>query len=161
MLLANKTTLTLARRDLFDARFQLISESGDEVNAENGTISSNASALEFLEAPSDLVPGVYEGGLKTWECSLDLVSYLDGIGFSSEDLRNKRILEVRQFDGYLDIRRLLLNRLDAERPYHLSIFSAVYFHYHHLLTPTPSKHKSIYKIITPRYSNSFLSLTFS
>jgi len=36
-------------------------------------------ALEFLDAPSDLVPGVYEGGLKTWECSLDLVDYLDGL----------------------------------------------------------------------------------
>lgn len=25
---------------------------------------------------SDLVSGVYEGGLKIWECSLDLVDYI-------------------------------------------------------------------------------------
>ena len=58
-------TLTLLRRDLFDARFQLISEER-EVQTD----------LEFIDAPSDLVPGTYEGGLKTWECSLDLIRYL-------------------------------------------------------------------------------------
>ena len=47
----------------------------------NGPTSSitDRKALEFLDAPSNLVPGVYEGRLKTWECSLDLVDYLDGL----------------------------------------------------------------------------------
>lgn len=75
--------LILARRDLFDARFQLISDGLDE-----------SSKLQFFDAPSDLVPGVYEGGLKTWECCLDLVDYLE----SNELLKSpmgKRILEVR------------------------------------------------------------------
>lgn len=31
----------------------------------------------FVDAPADLVPGTYEGGLKTWECALDLAAYLD------------------------------------------------------------------------------------
>ncbi|KAG7439467.1 uncharacterized protein BT62DRAFT_983419 [Guyanagaster necrorhizus] len=62
--------VTLARRDLFDARFQLIN---DEVNDEQ---KDNSPELGFLNAPSDLVQGVYEGGLKTWECSLDIVDYL-------------------------------------------------------------------------------------
>ena len=30
----------------------------------------------FDAGPSDLLPGYYEGGMKTWECSLDLVAYL-------------------------------------------------------------------------------------
>ena len=30
-----------------------------------------------LSASTDLVPGVYEGGLKIWECSEDLVHWLD------------------------------------------------------------------------------------
>ena len=69
----------MARRDLFDARFQLMSQTDDE----------------FLDAPSDLVPGVYEGGLKTWECSLDLVNYLDEIKDTEQRrLNGKRILEV-------------------------------------------------------------------
>jgi len=29
-----------------------------------------------LQGDTDLVPGVYEGGMKIWECSLDLVQYL-------------------------------------------------------------------------------------
>jgi protein-histidine N-methyltransferase len=80
--------VTLARRDLFDARFQLISTE----DASEPRTNDMKQALEFLDTPSDLVPGVYEGGLKTWECSLDLVDYLDGI--DSGDVRGKRVLEV-------------------------------------------------------------------
>ncbi|EDR09503.1 uncharacterized protein LACBIDRAFT_189982 [Laccaria bicolor S238N-H82] len=76
-------SLTLVRRDLFDARFQLISEGTGE----------EAPALVYLDAPSDLVPGVYEGGLKTWECSLDLVQYLD-TALPDETYRGRRILEL-------------------------------------------------------------------
>jgi protein-histidine N-methyltransferase len=50
-------SLTLARRDLFDARFQLISEGAkDETNAavDSGK-ETKAKALQFLDAPSDLV----------------------------------------------------------------------------------------------------------
>lgn len=39
------------------------------------------------------MPLVYEGGLKTWECSLDLPSYLDGIS-SQFDVSGKRVLEI-------------------------------------------------------------------
>ncbi|KDQ63440.1 hypothetical protein JAAARDRAFT_169261 [Jaapia argillacea MUCL 33604] len=73
--------ILIARRDLFDARFQIISTDS----------LVNDSALQYLDAPSDLVPGVYEGGLKTWECSLDIVDYLHS---TSLEFRGKRILEV-------------------------------------------------------------------
>ena len=75
----------LPRRDLFDARFQLISQSGTE------ELGEPAEGLEFLKAPSDLFPGVYEGGLKTWESSLDLVQTLSDIDLK---LSGKSILEV-------------------------------------------------------------------
>ncbi|KAJ6594582.1 hypothetical protein B0H19DRAFT_1096127 [Mycena capillaripes] len=90
---SNQKNFPLARRDLFDARFQLISEGrGDEPPSET---PAPTSALDFLDAPSDLVPGVYEGGLKTWECSLDLVGYLNGLGDPSRSyFSGKRILEV-------------------------------------------------------------------
>ncbi|GAA99868.1 uncharacterized protein L969DRAFT_91809 [Mixia osmundae IAM 14324] len=58
--------IELDRRDLYDARFQMLSDQQQ----------SDAWLGEAVEAPTDLIPGVYEGGLKTWECSLDLVSYL-------------------------------------------------------------------------------------
>ena len=40
---------------------------------------------------SDLVSGVYEGGLKIWECSLDLVHYIIN---NSEIFKGKRVLEL-------------------------------------------------------------------
>ncbi|KAK0213315.1 hypothetical protein DFS33DRAFT_114749 [Desarmillaria ectypa] len=77
--------VTLARRDLFDARFQLIN---DEVNDDQ---KDNLPALGFLDAPSDLVQGVYEGGLKTWECSLDIVDYLHA---ENPTFEGRRVFEV-------------------------------------------------------------------
>lgn len=102
-LTSSRKSVTLIRRDLFDARFQLISEgAGDtEDSKQDGERNDplpveDRKALEFIEAPSDLVPGVYEGGLKTWECSLDLVDYLDSLktGPLFNGFEDKRILEV-------------------------------------------------------------------
>ncbi|KAI0777357.1 hypothetical protein BD413DRAFT_490424 [Trametes elegans] len=88
--LTSKRTVVLARRDLFDARFQLIA-ADEDVSREGGR-----SELDFLDAPSDLVPGVYEGGLKTWECSLDLVDCLDMIyeTETASNLKGKRVIEL-------------------------------------------------------------------
>ncbi|KAI0371372.1 hypothetical protein BV20DRAFT_993664 [Pilatotrama ljubarskyi] len=88
--LTSKRDVVLSRRDLFDARFQVIA-SDEDTHPRNGR-----SDLDFLDAPSDLVPGVYEGGLKTWECSLDLVDCLDSIYNTevAEKLQGKRILEL-------------------------------------------------------------------
>lgn len=103
--------MTLARRDLFDARFQLISEGSGDVDEPgllqgDNTANDRSQALEFLDAPSDLVPGVYEGGLKTWECSLDLVDYLDGT--ASGDARGRRVLEVCMYAPLLCLLTFLL-----------------------------------------------------
>ncbi|KAF8634805.1 hypothetical protein AX17_004058 [Amanita inopinata Kibby_2008] len=80
-----KQPVTLPRRDLFDARFQLVSEGGRD-----------ETVLQYFDTPSDLIPGIYEGGFKTWECSLDLVDYLESSGgvFTSALLAGKRMLEV-------------------------------------------------------------------
>ncbi|KAH6914461.1 hypothetical protein BKA70DRAFT_667593 [Coprinopsis sp. MPI-PUGE-AT-0042] len=86
-----QTITTLLHRDLFDARFQLISEGkvdSEGISTELDTIREEdedeeekeprdrTDVLVYLDTPSDLLPGVYEGGLKTWECSLDVVEYL-------------------------------------------------------------------------------------
>ena len=42
-------------------------------------------------AESDLVSGLYEGGLKVWECSFDLVDY---IAQNDEEFNGKTILEL-------------------------------------------------------------------
>jgi hypothetical protein len=76
--------IILSRRDLFDARFQLISDS-----EENDPQTRLDEAMNYAENPSDIVPGIYEGGLKTWECSLDLIQHLH-----SQNIRGQRVFEV-------------------------------------------------------------------
>lgn len=65
----------LYRRDLFDARFQLVNDE----DGEDGTVLRGDADAEHFSAgtQTDLIPGVYEGGFKTWECALDLVAHLE------------------------------------------------------------------------------------
>ncbi|CAK1357249.1 unnamed protein product [Cercospora beticola] len=58
-------TVYLPRRELFDVRAQLLQEDS----------STNDQVVEQLDK-FDLRSGVYEGGFKTWECSVDLASLL-------------------------------------------------------------------------------------
>lgn len=53
---------------------------------------------------SDLLPGVYEGGLKVWECAFDLLEYLveSGMEFSGS-----RVLDLGCGNGLLGIFALL------------------------------------------------------
>ena len=66
-------------------------------------------ALSFLDAPSDLVPGVYEGGLKTWECSIDLASCAKSpFGVLIEKEQHFRTLEVST--------RFVISEFDLSQP---------------------------------------------
>ena len=47
---------------------------------------------EHLIGDSDVIRGSYEGGLKTWECSVDLAEYL-----TQNPFQGHSVLEVRQF----------------------------------------------------------------
>ncbi len=67
----------LIRRDLTDIIVDVCSNSVHE------------GIAKALSEKSDLLSGVYEGGVKTWECSLDLLEYL-----SSLDLSKALVLEI-------------------------------------------------------------------
>lgn len=64
----------LYKRTLADINYQIISQDDDAL------VQSN-------DLQSDILLGIYEGGLKTWECSIDLLSYLP-------DCHNKAVLEL-------------------------------------------------------------------
>ena len=66
----HKTPIRIARRELFDIRTQLMAED-DEADI----ATDNAELIAGLEQ-GDLKPNFYEGGFKTWECSLDLADVL-------------------------------------------------------------------------------------
>jgi len=58
----------------------------------NNGLEWKSSVLSLSESQhSDLIPGVYEGGLKVWECSLDLVQFLSE---RDVDFTGMRILEL-------------------------------------------------------------------
>ncbi|AET38789.1 protein-histidine N-methyltransferase Ecym_3297 [Eremothecium cymbalariae DBVPG len=71
--------VTLYRRELFDVKHQLMTEVGESTNgsnSDNARSSKVESQILMGETNEDLKKGVYEGGLKCWECSIDLVDYL-------------------------------------------------------------------------------------
>lgn len=70
------SNLSIPRRDLFDAKFQLIDQDQN-----------------FVNDKSDLIPGLYEGGLKSWECSIDLVKNLNE---NEQCYNNSNIFEVSE-----------------------------------------------------------------
>ncbi|KAL6930050.1 hypothetical protein ACO0SA_001457 [Hanseniaspora valbyensis] len=69
----------IIRRELYDIRHQIMSESDPSSTKE-------IVNLDFLDK-DDLLRNVYEGGLTTWECSIDLVKYLDQ-GFNEKISNN-------------------------------------------------------------------------
>ena len=103
---SSSQALYLPRRDLFDARFQILHEQtqdvdGDEEagsqpipNSQQQANSDEGAAVVGTE--SDLIPGLYEGGLKTWECSVDLAVVVHGLvqAHGIEAFQGKNIVEV-------------------------------------------------------------------
>ncbi|WWD16868.1 hypothetical protein CI109_101300 [Kwoniella shandongensis] len=87
----------LLRRDLFDARFQLISSTEKARDDKEEEDVTRGEGEEYVDAKTDLIPGLYEGGLKTWEGGVDLVEVLAGVGEEkdvAEWVRGGRVLEV-------------------------------------------------------------------
>lgn len=83
------TPVVVARREIFDIRTQLM--------AEDSADHDNAELIAGLEE-GDLKPNFYEGGFKTWECSLDLAklvarqdAVIDSLGDSQTDVH---VIEV-------------------------------------------------------------------
>ncbi|KAL4872189.1 hypothetical protein BDV12DRAFT_151568 [Aspergillus spectabilis] len=74
--------LTVARRDVFDIRTQLMVE--DSAEEQNGEL------IAGLEK-GDITPNFYEGGFKTWECSIDLAGLVAAEGVNFED---RHIIEL-------------------------------------------------------------------
>ncbi|KAI7891897.1 uncharacterized protein EV154DRAFT_419709 [Mucor mucedo] len=78
----------LYKRTLADVKFQMAEQDNlvDE-NADKDVVS-----MLNLSGNSDLIKGVYEGGFKTWECSIDMVQYLSGL--PEDQVTNKKVLEL-------------------------------------------------------------------
>ncbi|KAI7885587.1 hypothetical protein K492DRAFT_123659 [Lichtheimia hyalospora FSU 10163] len=79
----------LYKRSLGDVKYQMAMQ--DTLGSDDAEEKKIVNMLD-LNSNSDLVRGVYEGGFKTWECSLDLTEYLAKL--PKEQVTNKRVLEL-------------------------------------------------------------------
>ncbi|VEU19793.1 DEKNAAC100813 [Brettanomyces naardenensis] len=72
---------TIYRRELFDVKQQLMTEDDFKEGKQN-------DLFEILigDTEEDLKNGVYEGGLKSWECSYDLIGKLETLKLDSNGL---------------------------------------------------------------------------
>ena len=71
-------------QQVYDIARETRSSKGDKMELESLLALSDSQH-------SDLIPGVYEGGLKLWECAVDLVEYLSE---SNINFHGMRILEL-------------------------------------------------------------------
>lgn len=62
------------RRELFDVKHQLMTES--DVGGNMATNQEDVLEILLGDTAEDLRKNVYEGGLKSWECSMDLIELL-------------------------------------------------------------------------------------
>lgn len=67
--------------------------------------NDNSSGLDIKKAEqqhSDLIPGIYEGGAKIWECTDDLLIYLSH-NFTIDKLKDVHVLDLGCGSGLLGI----------------------------------------------------------
>lgn len=62
---------------------------------------------------SDLIPGVYEGGMKVWECSIDLVEYLEEIKAHLPPIDRSKVIELGCGHGFPAIEAINLGYKDV------------------------------------------------
>ena len=82
----DQDNIKLPRRELFDIRAQLMAED-----------TSFERSLAMGLSADDITPRIYEGGFKTWECSVDLARYLAGRADIIDSVRCQKlhVIEVR------------------------------------------------------------------
>jgi protein-histidine N-methyltransferase len=80
----------LYKRTLADVKFQM----AEQDNLVDGDADRDVVNMLDFSGNSDLIKGVYEGGFKTWECSIDMVQYLSSL--PQEQINNKKVLEVKR-----------------------------------------------------------------
>lgn len=76
-------------RDLFDIQMQVV--------------SAESLCCDFINQNSDLIPSLYEGGFKVWECTRDLIRFISSRPDLCGFLRQKTILDLGCGSGLVGI----------------------------------------------------------
>lgn len=65
-------------------------------------VSQVATSTFRFDPSTDIIPGVYEGGFTLWECTLDMLQYLEAVSFDG-----MTVCDVGCGMGLLGIKSLL------------------------------------------------------
>ncbi|XP_044134880.1 histidine protein methyltransferase 1 homolog [Bufo gargarizans] len=84
---------------------QFVNVSVVEMTLSNSDVSGENIVRKSITSNSDLISGVYEGGMKIWECTFDLLRYLEDEDVSFED---KSVLDLGCGAGLLGLFSLKL-----------------------------------------------------
>jgi len=68
-----------------------------------GSDQAEGDVQSAIKLKSDVIKGVYEGGLKIWECTLDLISYLDN---NQVNFTGQKVIDLGCGAGLLGIHAL-------------------------------------------------------
>lgn len=92
--LDGKASIQIPRRELWDVRVQLMAE-------DDGPGHVDGDELEPGLGSHDVKTGIYEGGFKSWESSVDMVKVLAAEDFNSSSLTEGpvRVIEVSGWDS--------------------------------------------------------------
>lgn len=84
----------LYKRELFDIKQQLMTEDNDLTGNDNTKNDDSNDEFKILigDIEEDLRKGIYEGGLKSWECSNDLIKYI-----------NNTIKDIDKYNNIIDL----------------------------------------------------------
>jgi hypothetical protein len=107
----------LFRRNIKDAQYEILCND----TPKDCTVDYNkgeSALLEAIERNSDLLPGKYEGGMKTWECSMDLVRFLIDINSTDPSFfHGKVVLEIgcgSALPGIFCLCKTLISQIDFQ-----------------------------------------------
>ncbi|KAI9702051.1 MAG: hypothetical protein M1836_001395 [Candelina mexicana] len=111
--------VSIPRRELFDIRLQLMAEDRGDSQA----------LLDGL-GTGDITPNVYEGGFKTWECSVDLVkTVLDRDVFGDGVILGDHGIHIVELGCGTAIPTLALFQLAVTEPRHRYKFTLADYNY--------------------------------
>jgi protein-histidine N-methyltransferase len=98
VILDNGEKLAIPRREWWDVRLQIMAE--EEVNETGKNERKDGKDVDLVVlGKEDVKTGVYEGGFKSWESSVDLVKVLaTRMAVTRES--SMRVLEVRHISSY-------------------------------------------------------------
>ncbi|XP_049794196.1 histidine protein methyltransferase 1 homolog [Schistocerca nitens] len=89
-------------------------------------LTLDSDVLNAEQQHTDLVPSKYEGGLKVWECTFDLVRYLENeIKYAKIDFDGKDVLDLGCGHGILGIFALQKGARVHFQDYNKSVLSSV------------------------------------